>query len=301
MNSTSRYSALARNKEYEVFSTPLPNKWNDHDEPVFMPHVNLNPLPYAYSTSGTAIYGKSNPPRSHPLGLTKVGTRYYAGHQSQLTASRNMLGGYDLNGNPFYVPKMYTLPNPCGFTVDGIPFYDAPTIILQQGIMVTPSAFRNAEFDEEEAWEDLLLNNEFEGRPITVKRKLEKLFVAKLSKSLKNTQPKLMNSLTAKRRPFQMQPIEDWTPLKLVNVQDPANLTLYLKDCIEASAKKFNGFRVLLDPPTFEFCSVRAAAVKTIAIRFKAARGDVTSINNSMKKEKYSSPPIQTVCLKQSL
>jgi hypothetical protein len=185
-----------------------------------------------------------------------------------------MVGGYDLSGNPFYIPRIFTIPNPSGFTVDGIPFYDAATLITQPGMMIKPSVFKNSDLDEDEVWEDLLILNDFEGKPTAILKRLEKVFVAKLSKSLKATQPKLMTGLTANRPPFQMPPRIDLKPLMLINVQDPPNLQIFLSECIEASQKKNNGFRVTLDPSTFEFSSVTAAITKAFSIRYKSKRVD---------------------------
>lgn len=262
-----------RNYDYETFSSPFPAEWNERDEPLFMPHVNLNPLPCSYNESGLALYGKTSEPKIDPLGLTLIGTRYYARSQSQV-ASKNMIAGYDLNGNPFYISKYYKIPDPVGFTVDGIPFYDAGSLIIQKGTLINTRVFKNHDIDENDSWEDLLIMNDFEGKSVATQKRLEKVFVAKLCKSLKNTQPKLMNALTNNTPVFHMQPRKDWTPIKFANVQDPPNIQEYLIDCIEVSHRKFNGFRVLLDPPNFEFCSVNASTTKTFSIRFRANRGD---------------------------
>lgn len=274
MNASSKNTTLSRIKEYEVFTSPIPTEWNDNEEPVFMPHVNLNPLPYAYLKNGDGLFGKSNEPKPEHIGITRNGIRYYPSRPEQAYGARNMLAGYDLSGVPFYVPKVLSIPQPCGYTVDGIPFYDAPTIIVQSGKIISPSSFRNDELNEDEQWEDLLTNTDFSGRSSSVIKRMEKIFLAKLCKSLMHSQPKIMSLLTANQNIFQMQPVRDWKPLVLESVLDPPDIQLYLKESIEVTHRKFSSFRVLLDPPSFEFCSVRTSTQKKIALRYKANRGD---------------------------
>ena len=62
-----------------------------------------------------------------------VGIRYYSNDGKLLTPdtpSRYITAGYSYAGDAFYIPRGLLLPTPAGYTSDGIPFYDIPTMVI---------------------------------------------------------------------------------------------------------------------------------------------------------------------------
>ncbi|KAJ3256192.1 hypothetical protein HK103_005651 [Boothiomyces macroporosus] len=272
----------------ECFSFPVPNNYTATGEPYFTPPVNLPPIPVGYTQSLIPYYGRTPTVKALPAGLTLKGNRYYSvdkkNTQSEF-AQKNMMAGYDNDGNPFYVPRGFTLPSPSGFTVDGIPFYDIPSLIRQQGTFALPYLFRDdgREPQETDTWEDLL--------PILAKqtntsslqyRKLESYFLQKLYKNLQehnstlrkkviDSHTRMIGHTSAKYQHEVNFNIEDFSC-----VDDPANLSDFLREGLAFSHLKPQPIRIVTEPGHCDFHSSRAPMTKTVALRFKAGRGDYT-------------------------
>ncbi|KAJ3321339.1 hypothetical protein HDV06_004443 [Boothiomyces sp. JEL0866] len=272
----------------ECFSFPVPNNYTATGEPYFTPPVNLPPVPVGYTQSLIPYYGRTPTVKALPVGITLKGNRYYPADkknaQSEFT-QKNLLAGYDNDGNPFYVPRGFTLPSPSGFTVDGIPFYDIPSLIRQQGTFALPYLFRDdyREPQENDSWEDLLpLLTKQTNTSSLQYRKLESYFLQKLYKNLQehnsSLRKKVIDSHTrmiGHASPKYHQEvnfnIEDFSC-----VEDPPNLSDFLREGLAFSHLKPQPIRIVTEPAHCDFHSSRAPMTKTIALRFKAGRGDYT-------------------------
>lgn len=248
----------------DIHSTPIPSEWTANGEPAFPPHINLAPLPHTIHTNGSQEFGNSDPPKLHPFGITRAGERYYSTNSKQNLAPRNMLAGYDLQGQPFYVPKMYVLPLPFGYTSDGIPFYDANSILCHSGIMVIPENIIVEDENLAEFWEDIPQRMGGNFRILEMQR-LERLFYNKLLESLMSSQPELVKVISA-RKDYESNSSS-------ISFPTPTFAEI-LKGRAEPMQKSTSGFRVVIEPAFIEFISAKLPTKKRILVRFKSARGD---------------------------
>ncbi|KAI8908562.1 hypothetical protein EDD86DRAFT_270613 [Gorgonomyces haynaldii] len=276
-NALTKASKVKRNM-HETFPYPIPAEFSSAGEPLFAPPVSLPPLPYAYTPNGTPLYAQTANIKPVPTGITNQGERFYASKQQ--TTHKHMLAGYDNNGQPFFLPKGFASIPPSGFTVDGIPFYDVFSMVFSPGQLVTPHLFKVPGLeDDDDNWEHLLYRMHYHKESTKHQKRLQKLFLGRLGKSLKSSQPKVMNALFgAGQRPigsFRPKSMAgEWTPTQLRNVQDPENIQSFMRLGLESRAQKFEGFRVMMEPASYEFYSFKASQNKMIALRFKAPRGD---------------------------
>ncbi|KAI8925707.1 hypothetical protein BC831DRAFT_550468 [Entophlyctis helioformis] len=284
--------AGSTNKTHDnTFAFPVPAGYTPQGEPYFSPPVNMPPLPAGYDDRGMPYYGRQPSVKPYPQGLTTIGTRFYPadGKLVESTQQRHQCGGFDIEGHPFFVPRGFSLPAPTGFTADGIPFYDVPSLMRQRGVMILPSTFQVVEAtpdDEDDDWEELLPKIHRDGSfPNALqKKRVEATFVSKLSASLAESQP-LLKHLLAQAHSRNMIPMQAMRDGKLnhksyleqgdfLDLQDPEDIPEFLRGGLEFSHLKPTTMRILLEPGQVEFQSVHAPLTKTIALRYRAGRGD---------------------------
>lgn len=114
---------------------PIPAGLTAKGEPYFSPPVTFPPFPAGYTEEGQAYYGKSSPVMPFPMGMSILGTRFYSTEQKD-TPPKNQIAGYDNQGQPFFLPRLCSIPQPAGFTNDGIAYYDIVSFASQKGILL---------------------------------------------------------------------------------------------------------------------------------------------------------------------
>jgi hypothetical protein len=275
----------------DVFTYSMPSNYTDSGEPYFAPPIHIPPIPVGYNECHLPYYGKTPSSRAHPVGINLSGQRYYS-HETKRGLGDpnhiNQLAGYDSDGNPFYTPRGFVLPPPSGFSVDGIPYYDIPSLMRQQGIFVLPSLLRgdNRTANETDKWEDLLiyLQNSNE-EDVLLQRRLEALFLSKLTNQLNLSNTSLAKRLNLSRgrlvNPFQTKngslgpgvfvPSDEFS-----TVRDPVEVTSFLRESISFSHLRPQPIKIFLEPGSCDFHSSRTPTSKTLSLRFKAGRGDHT-------------------------
>ncbi|KAL2918328.1 hypothetical protein HK105_202255 [Polyrhizophydium stewartii] len=274
-----------------TFAFPIPSGYTLQGEPYFAPPVNIPPIPAGYDAAGTPYYGRQPSVKPFPLGLTNMGTRFYPGDGKVIEGGqRNQLAGFDCDGQPFFVPRGFSIPAPTGFTADGIPFYDVPSLMRNRGIMILPSTFQIVEArpddDDDDDWEDLLPKLHRENFVVNAlqRRRTEAMFVAKLSASLQESQPLLKHTL-AQAHNRNMIPTQATHQGKLsergnlvqvdqMDLLDPDDVPEFLRNGLEFSHLKPSTMRIIIEPGQMEFQSVHAPITKTVALRYRAGRGD---------------------------
>jgi hypothetical protein len=272
----------------EIFSYPVPVGYTPSLEPFFAPPVHMAPYPVGYNECSLPFYGKTPVVKMIPLGVNAKGTRYYSGDRgkgpqvSDSLLPKNQLAGYDTEGHPFFIPRGFSLPQPSGFTVDGIPFYDVPSIIRQQGDFALPALFMDPEAmpaSEEESWEELL---PLLGRKTdSLHRKYEVDFLQKFLSHVGESQPMLRKAIIqAKTRilnPFSTQFSPEGRGLASrydLDVSDPPNVSEFLRDGFVFTHLNPSNVRVVVEPGALDFQSSRTPVTKSLALRHKAFRGD---------------------------
>ncbi|KAJ3371494.1 hypothetical protein HDU91_005136 [Kappamyces sp. JEL0680] len=274
----------------EVFPHPVPVGFTASGEPYFAPPVHMAPYPSGYNVSNMPYYGKTPSVKVIPLGITLKGTRFYAGdrgkgYMADTILPKNQLAGYDCSGHPIFVPRGFTLPQPSGFTADGIPFYDIPTIIRQQGEFALPALFRSKDMvpTEADSWEELLPLIQGNKNDAT-HRRWEAAFLARLLDQLNESQPQVRRTMLAARtrllNPFankiSTQSSKEFVPNGDTCVADPENISEFLRDGFAFSHLKPQVLRMNMEPIRCDFQSSRTPVTKSVALRHKAFRGDHT-------------------------
>ncbi|KAK5666267.1 hypothetical protein QVD99_007029 [Batrachochytrium dendrobatidis] len=271
-----------------VYFFPIPAGFTPQNEPYFSPPVNIPPIPAGYDSFGIPYYGRQSHVKPFPLGITIMGTRFYSG-DGKLSegGQRNMFAGIDVEGNPFFVPRGFSIPVPSGFTVDGIPYYDVVSLMRNRGVMLLPSAFQTVDaHPDDDEWENLLsklYSNTFVVPPLQ-KRRTEMTFVTCLSASLQDSQPLLKHTLMqahsrniVSSRTYSMGKLgqQDKTDIvDQVDLQDPGNIWEFLRTGLEFCHFKPASMKIVIEPAQMEFQSVSVPITKTLALRYRANRGD---------------------------
>lgn len=270
----------------DIFNYPVPVSYTPTGEPYFAPPVHIPAYPSGYNKCYLPYYGKTPVVKVIPLGLTAKGTRYYSEERAKgpvdFAIQKHQLAGYDAEGHPFYVPRGFAIPPPSGFTADGIPFYDISTLIRQQGEFALPAVFKDSSVTpgESDGWEELLPL--IQGlAPSASQRRIEAQFQKKLlthlqeshlvlSKALVLARNRLINPSSGKRVYSQ------FVPREVSVVSDPENISAFLREGFAFSHLRPQPIRVTLEPSQCDFHSARSPATKSIALRYKAGRGDHT-------------------------
>ena len=268
----------------DTFSYPIPVGYTQTGEPYFCPPVNMPLFPTGYNKNHYPYYGKTPSVKPPPLGLTNVGTRYYSAVDKkgspEVTAPKNQLAGYDSEGHPIFIPRGFTLPAPSGFTVDGIPFYDIPSLIRQHGDFALPGLFVDLgdEPNEQTEWEEMFL---YYQKKVAINRRLETAFQKQLVGHLAGSHTLLRRRmLLAKNRvmnPFENKMQHNGASHKYeVSVLDPDNISTFLRNGTAYQHLKPHPIRLMIEPSHIEFASARSHISKSVALRHKAGRGDRT-------------------------
>ncbi|KAI8899374.1 hypothetical protein BC833DRAFT_375645 [Globomyces pollinis-pini] len=273
----------------EIFSHPMPTQYTSTGEPYFPPPVTMPMYPVGYNDKRFPYFGKSPAIKPIPLGMTPKGSRYYSEKHKESTDSgfKNQIAGYDCDGQPFFIPRGFTLPSPSGYTIDGIPYYDVPTLIRQPGIMAFPTAFRdiNRLPVDGDSWEDLVILLQKPSANAVMQKKSETALRTKLAKHLSDSQPVVFKKILSSHNRV-MNPNQNKAGVVLNNnftppddrslVEDPENISEFLADGLAFSHLKPQPIRIVTEPAHCDFHSARAPTTKTIALRHKSGRGDHT-------------------------
>ena len=269
----------------EIFQYPYPSGYNTNGEPFFSPSINMPSYPSGYNAYGFPFFGKSQSIKPTPIGITPSGSRYYASLKNDTNLPKNQLAGYDSEGNPFFIPRGFTLPQPSGFTIDGIPFYDIPSLVRQQGEFTLPSLFSRLPKvtpNENDPWQDTLYY--FQKSSAKGNRRFELYFQQQLithfTKCITGIRQNLLRARNRLINPFATKmsatAIQFYTPPSDFSVSDPENISRFLREAICFSHLKPHPIKLMLEPSTAVFQSNKSAIVKSIALRHKAGRGDHT-------------------------
>ncbi|KAJ3408961.1 hypothetical protein HDV05_004665, partial [Chytridiales sp. JEL 0842] len=278
---------------------PHPSGFTASGDPYFSPPVNIPPIPVGYTEEMAPYYGKTASIKFEPYGVTTEGIRFYSPEGKLSDGSRLQVGGYDNNGHPFYIPKGCSVPQPVGFTSDGIPYYDIPALMNHRGIMILPS-FKSlnrppleddiddgdgqlqfaegSESDLRGSGSDLALVGRKRFDPIAATNEL--------LETLKATQLELTQTFGKSRnRLGTVKRLEDINADKLYRiyeddigedefVNEPDDIVAYLKESEDFAYLKPPSMKVSLEPTNLEFQSVITPVNKSVVLRYRAGRGD---------------------------
>jgi hypothetical protein len=104
--------------------------------PYFTPPVNVPPFPCA-ARDGIMVFPAPKRPTEIPTEISWVAEESdgmlvprASWNDSVNIPPKSMLAGYTLSGLPFFVDLASRLPNPNGFTADGVPYYFASSMLV---------------------------------------------------------------------------------------------------------------------------------------------------------------------------
>ena len=248
-----------------VGMNPVPAGFSSSGDPFFAPPFNFPPLPVGYTKDFVAYYGATPRIKPMPVNVSIRGTRFYNVDENAPAdgPGRNQVAGYDHNGLPFFIPKGFSVPQPSGFSVDGIPYYDIPSIMLHKGIMIGPNIFEDSisSFKEGEKPQHTRLTNgmvKFEADSPVQKlvQKMDKHPLFKFGVS------------------DDMAALEDEQLASLEYWQEPKDLAEFFRENDDLTSFKSSPIKVIMEPSTLEFQSVHAPSRKTVLLKYKSSRGD---------------------------
>ncbi|KAI8804387.1 hypothetical protein BJ742DRAFT_713319, partial [Cladochytrium replicatum] len=301
-------SVQQRTNEASFACPPLPAGFSPTGDPYYAPPVNLPPFPVGYTTDGIPYFGRSAAVKPAPAGMTIHGVRFYSNESKYTEGTRNIVGGFDNNGQPFYIPRGCTVPHPSGYTSDGIPYYDVPTLMHQRGVMVlnnqkTSSNWKSFEDEESDSFlgakpeetptegVKTRTSNLFAGGTTIEKTKLTLELIAKLEcssqlQSMKiegeaaaNFQESLLERVTRIEQFSKLRKLDSIAGSKYSNadddlLKDPDDIVAFFRQSEDLAHLKPYNMRINIEPNIIEFQSVQAPLTKNSLLRYRAGRGD---------------------------
>lgn len=264
-----------------VSVTPLPVGYSTGSDPYFAPPVNLPPLPVGYTELGAPFFDKTPSIKPLPAGVSLMGTRFY-NKTSKIPSDagvRNQIAGYDYNGFPFFLPRGCSIPSPAGFTVDGIPYYDIPTIMQQRGILLLQTSTPTTEWSSDYIGNATLASQSIENN---------RAMTMNLVQSLSTTQSLRRRTFIQRRknligkikrvpefeklRELLEKTEEDFSQAFSWNV--PKDVVDFFREHEDLTNFRPTPMKLSIEPSSIEFQGVKTPVSKNVLFKWRSARGD---------------------------
>ncbi|KAJ3397657.1 hypothetical protein HDU92_005399 [Lobulomyces angularis] len=282
---------------------PQPSGFLNSSEPYFCPAVNFPPFPVGYTPDGTAYYGRSATIKSIPAGMSILGSRFY-NVEGKPENPRNQLAGYDNTGQPFFIPRGCSIPQPAGFTVDGIAYYDIPSMMHHKGVLqflhnleLIPSDYSTDIYNiknllnlKRESRSSVIRNNSLENLMLKESEKLLLLLGKDDSEATSDSVIKDLIAVPAIPKSVRIRRIKDFENMRrhkleslkeedsdkpnLENLFNPPDVVAFFRESEDLAYYRPSNIKITIDPDIIEFQSVKAPLTKSTLIRYKSPRGD---------------------------
>ena len=245
-------------------------------------------MPAGYIEKGLPYYGKTPTAKPIPLGVTSGGNRFYKPKDPVPIDSSNDItntfAGFDSQGFAIFVQKGLILPQPTGYTTDGIAYYDVAALMKQRGAIFFP---RWKALDEPRevlsTSRKTIEGNAGDGNVASWRRYAIDPFYHSTAEDLieafeKDISRKKNSFLLSRKRQGKILSLMDKpatigsTVAKRYDL--PPNPLEFLRSAADVVASRQGSVKFIWDPPSLEFQSLNAFVSRPVLLKHRSPRAD---------------------------